>query len=178
MQLQPFASPAAVRASHISHRHTWLLGAAILFCGTVHAAKFSDLKVVQAAAQPGTWTMNTTGNGPDGKTMPAQKRTVCATRDEVLQSLNAPALGNATTGAEDKSCPTVLTTDTPVLGVASMSCPAQSLAIAGQKVSLPAMSVTTEFKKVADNHWTVTTGNRVTDITYQGSASASCVGKR
>ncbi|MGI4847540.1 MAG: hypothetical protein ACRYGK_05310 [Janthinobacterium lividum] len=152
--------------------------AALAWPALSHAAKFSDLVVVQEAAQTGMWTTSTSGVYPDGKPFPSNKKTACATKEEVLKSLDNPFMWNEKTGEEDRSCPTTLTTNTSALGVASMRCKPQTINVAGQSVSIPAVALTTEFKRVGNNNWTVKTGNIVTNITYHGAATASCVAKR
>lgn len=142
------------------------------------AANFSDLQVVQEAAQTGMWTMTTTGTLPDGKPFPSRKNTVCATRQEVIKSFNNPFMWNEKTGEEDRDCPTRLTTNTATVGVATLSCKAQTIELPGQSVKLPATPLSTEFKRTGKDTWTVRTGNVLTHITYHGAATAACVGKR
>lgn len=145
---------------------------------TASAAKFSELKVVQEAAQTGMWTMSTTGTLPDGKPFPSNKKTVCATKEEVVKSMDNPYMWNEKTGEEDRDCPTTLTTNTSTLGVTSMQCKPQTIKMPGQNVVIPAVALTTEYRRVGKQNWTVKTGNIVTDITYHGEASAGCVAKR
>jgi hypothetical protein len=142
------------------------------------AANFSDLKVVQEAAQTGMWTMATSGTLPDGKPFPARKNTVCATKQEVIKSFSNPFMWNEKTGEEDRECPTVLTTNTATLGVATMSCKAQKIDLPGQSVSLPAVPLSTEFKRTGKETWTVTTGAVITHVTYHGAATSACTSKR
>lgn len=144
-----------------------------------HAAKFSDLKVVQEAAQSGMWTMATSGTLPDGKPFPASSNSICATKQQVIESLANPFMWNEKTGEEDRDCPTVLTTNTSTLGVATMTCKAQSIQLPGQApIAIPAIPLSTEFKRTGQQTWTVKTGSVVTNITYQGAATAGCVAKR
>ncbi|MDO9402879.1 MAG: hypothetical protein Q7T87_02485 [Polaromonas sp.] len=163
----------------ISGALTQALAITALTCGAAHAAKFSDLKVVQEAAQDGTWTMVTSGPLPNGKPMPPRSNTVCATKAEVIKSLSNPFMWNEKTGEEDKTCPTVLTTNTSTLGVATMKCAPISINLPGQKVDLPAnQELSTEFKRTGKETWTVKTGQVLTNVTYHGSATAGCVAKR
>ena len=144
-----------------------------------YAAKFSDLKVVREAAQTGMWTRVTSGTLPDGKPFPAIIASACASKDEVIESLANPFMWNSKTGEEDRDCPTVLTTNTSTLGVATMTCKAQSIQLPGQpSIAIPATPLSTEFKRTGQQTWTVTTGKIVTEITYQGAATSACVSKR
>lgn len=147
--------------------------------GVSHAARFSDLKVVQEAAQTGMWTRATSGTLPDGQPFPATSESVCATKQQVIDSLANPFMWNEKTGEEDRDCPTTLTTNTSTLGAATMTCKPQSIQMPGQApIAVPAMSLNTEFKRVGQQNWTVKTGNVLTQITYHGAATAGCVAKR
>ena len=147
--------------------------------GASHAAKFSKLKVVQEAAQTGMWTRATSGTLPDGKPFPATSESVCATKQEVIESLANPFVWNSKTGEEDRDCPTVLTTNTSTLGLATMTCKPQTIQLLGQApIAIPATPLSTEFKRVGQQSWTVKTGNVLTKITYHGAATAVCAAKR
>ena len=60
-----------------------LLALASLVAVPANAAKLSDLKVIQDAAQTGMWTMESKGS-PEGMQVPDSAQTVCATREEIL----------------------------------------------------------------------------------------------
>lgn len=154
------------------------LAVAALTCSLAQAAKFSELKVIQEAAQAGTWTIATSGTLPDGKPFPASKRTVCASREEVARSFDSSFMMDSKTGADDKTCPTTLTTNTSTVGVATMTCPAMNIDLPGQKLKIPATTVSTEFKRTGQQTWTAKTGNVLTNITYHGSATANCAANR
>ena len=144
-----------------------------------HAAKFSDLPVVQEAAQAGQWTMATSGTLPDGKPYPARTETVCATKQEVLESMNSSFISDTRTGMDDKQCPTILSTNTSTLGVATLNCKVPPIKLLGQKtIVLPDVVLKTEFKRTGKQTWTVKTDNVVTNITYHGAATASCMAVR
>lgn len=147
--------------------------------GVSHAAKFSDLRVVQEAAQTGMWTRATSGTLPDGKPLPATSESVCATKQQVIDSLANPFMWNSKTGEEDRDCPTILTTNTSILGVATMTCKPQSIQLPGQApIAIPATPLSTEFKRTGQQTWTVRTGDVLTKITFHGAATAGCVAER
>jgi len=144
-----------------------------------HAAKFSDLQVVQEAAQAGQWTMTTSGTLPDGTPYPARTETVCATKQDVLESMNSSFTSDTSTGVDDKQCPTTLSTNTSTLGVATLNCKIPPIKLPGQKaIVVPDVVLKTEFKRTGKQTWTVKTGNVVTNITYHGTATASCMAAR
>lgn len=153
--------------------------ASISFSTMSNAAKFSDLIVVKEAAKAGKWTMSTSGTLPDGKPFPSSTNTVCATKQEVIESLNNPFMWDEKTGEEDSDCPTTLTTNTTTIGIASLSCKMKTISLPGQPpIKLPDTLITTEFKKISSTTWTVKTGNITTNITYHGAATAACVATR
>lgn len=158
---------------------SYLVLAAVLTSPVLtYAANFSDLKVVQEAAQTGMWTMVTTGTLTDGRTVPPRSETVCATKQEVIESFSNPFMWDTRTGEEDRDCPTVLTENTSTVGVATMSCKAITIAFPGQPLSIPATELSTEFKRTSRETWTIRTGNVLTNITYHGAATAGCVVNR
>ncbi|NOT64464.1 MAG: hypothetical protein HOP06_00180 [Methylotenera sp.] len=143
-----------------------------------NAEVIANLKVVQQAAQTGLWTSVLSGTMPDGSPAPNKTETVCASKAEILQNFNHALYWDTKTGQEQKECPTKLTTNTSTLGVASMTCPAQTVVAAGKTFKMPSWSVVGEFKQMNKNQWTIKMGNMLSTVSYHGSASASCIKNR
>jgi hypothetical protein len=143
-----------------------------------HAAHFSDLVIVQEAAQTGLWTSVLSGTMPDGSTAPKKTETMCATKAEILQNFNHAMYYDTKTGQEQKECPTKLTTNTSTLGVATMTCPAQTVVAAGKTFKIPSFTAIGEFKRINKQQWTIRYDKMISTVTYHGSASASCIKNR
>lgn len=95
------------------------------------------------------WTRATSGTLPDGKPFPATSESVCATKQQVIDSLANPFMWNEKTGEEDRDCPTTVTTNTSTLGVATLTCKPQTIQLLGQApIAVPATPLSTEFKRV------------------------------
>ncbi|QCB47236.1 hypothetical protein [Hydrogenophaga sp. PAMC20947] len=152
-----------------------LLALVSLVAAPANAAKLSDLKVIQDAAQTGMWTMESKGS-PEGMQVPDSSQTVCATREEILSKFDH-ALAHSPEG-ESQQCPTKLTTNKASLGVATMTCPASKMVVGKNTINLPGMTLSAEFKKVGANRWSSKMANMVGTYTYQGAATAGCVNKR
>lgn len=149
-----------------------------LSCTQAYAAHFSDLTIVQQAAQTGLWTSVLSGTMPDGSNAPKKTETMCATKAEILQNFNHAMMYNNKTGQEQKECPTKLTTNTSTLGVATMTCPAQTLAVAGKTFTIPSFTAIGEFKRINKQQWQIRYDKMISTVTYHGSTSASCIKNR
>lgn len=143
-----------------------------------NAAHFSDLVIVQEAAQTGLWTSVSSGTMADGSQMPKKTEIMCATKAEILQNFNHAIYYDTRTGKEQKDCPTKLTTNTSTLGIASMTCPAQNLFVAGKTFKTPSFTAIGEFKHINKQQWTIRLDKMLSTLTYHGSATASCVKNR
>jgi hypothetical protein len=143
-----------------------------------YAENLSGLKVVQDAAQTGMWTSAFSGTMPDGSPVPQKTESFCATKAEVLDKFNQALYYDNKTRVESKDCPTVLSTNTSTLGIAKMTCPAQTHVVAGKKFTIPSFTAIAEFKRVNKDRWTIKFGNMLSTITYHGSATANCVTSR
>jgi hypothetical protein len=142
------------------------------------AAHFSDLIIVQQAAQTGMWTSVSGGTLEDGSPVPRKTETMCATKEEILQNFNHAMYFDNRTGKENKDCPTKLTTNSTNLGVASMTCPAQKLVVAGKPFNMPGFTAIAEFKRVNSNQWMIKFGKMFSTVTYHGAATAGCINNR
>ena len=143
-----------------------------------NAAHFSDLTIVQQAAQTGLWTSVASGTMADGSKVPKKTETMCATNAEILENFNHAMYYNTRTGQEKKESPTKLTTNTTTLGVASMTCPAQNLVVAGKPFNMPSFTAVAEFKRINKQQWQIRFDKMISTLTYHGSASASCIKNR
>lgn len=152
-----------------------LLALASLVATPANAAKLSDLKVIQDAAQTGMWTMESKGS-PEGMQVPDSSQTVCATREEILSKFDH-ALAHSPE-SESQQCPTKLTTNTASLGVATMTCPASKLVLGEKTIKVPGMTLTAAFKKTGANRWTSNMANMEGTYTFHGAATAGCINKR
>ena len=82
-----------------------LIAAALisLGCAQAKAAHFSDLIIVQQAAQTGLWTSDLSGQMADGRPVPKKTETMCATKAEILQNFNHAMYYDTKTGKEQKA---------------------------------------------------------------------------
>lgn len=144
----------------------------------VKAAHFSDLVIVQEAAQTGLWTSVSSGTMADGSSVPKKTVTMCATKAEILQNFNHAMYYDTRTGKEQKECPTKLTNNTTTLGVARMTCPAQTVVVAGKTFETPSFTAIGEFKRINKQQWAIRLDKMLSTLTYHGSATASCVKNR
>ncbi len=152
--------------------------AALVSVSVAQSEELSKLKVIQEAAHTGKWTTVLSGTMADGSPVPNRAETVCATKEEVLAQFNRALYTNTQTGQENANCPTILTVNTATRGVAAMTCPGQSVNVAGKAFDIPGMTVVVEFKRVNNNTWTTTFGTMVSTATFQGAATAACVATR
>jgi hypothetical protein len=151
---------------------------ALLSVSIAHADKLSNLKVIQEAAQTGKWTTVLSGTMANGSPVPKKTETLCATKEEVLALYDEAIYTNTQTGAENTSCPTILTVNTPTRGVATMTCPGQTINTGGQTIKIPGFTAVTEFKRINNMTWTTTFGTMVSTATFHGAATATCVATR
>jgi hypothetical protein len=142
------------------------------------AAHFSDLTIVQQAAQTGLWTSVLSGQMADGSPAPKKTETMCATKEEILQNFNHAMYYDTKTGKQQKECPSKLTTNTTTVGVVTMTCPAQKLVVAGKPFNIPSLTAVGEFKRINKQQWTIRFDKMLSTVTYHGTASASCIKNR
>jgi hypothetical protein len=114
----------------------------------------------------------------DGSPVPKKTEILCATKEEVLALYDQAIYTNTQTGAENMSCPTILTVNTPTRGVASMTCPGQTINAGGKEMKIPGFTAITEFKRINNTTWTTTFGTMVSTATFHGAATATCVAAR
>jgi hypothetical protein len=152
--------------------------AALLSVSIAHADKLSNLKVIQEAAQTGKWTTLLSGTMADGSPVPKKTETVCATKEEVLALYDQAIYTNTLTGVENTSCPTILTVNTPTRGVATMTCPGQTINMGDKEMKIPGFTAVTEFKRINNDTWTTTFGTMVSTAKFHGAATAACVATR
>jgi hypothetical protein len=162
----------------LTHTTRLLTLAALLSVSIAHADKLSNLKVIQDAAQTGKWTTVLSGTMADGSPVPKKTEILCATKEEVLALYDQAIYTNTQTGAENMSCPTILTVNTPTRGVASMTCPGQTINAGGKEMKIPGFTAITEFKRINNTTWTTTFGTMVSTATFHGAATATCVAAR
>jgi hypothetical protein len=162
--------------------HKKSLAAACLLIGLcsaqAQAAHFSDLTIVQQAAQTGLWTSVLSGQMADGSPVPKKTETMCATKEEILQNFNHAMYYDTKTGKEQKDCPSKLTTNTTTVGVVTMTCPAQKFVVAGKPFNMPGFTAIGEFKRINKQQWTIRYDKMLSTVTYHGTASASCIKNR
>ncbi len=161
---------------------TWTkIGIASMLAFTCHyagAANLSELEVVKEAANTGLWTSVSGGTLADGTPVPKKTETICATKEEALKAFDQAIMYNNKTGKESAGCPTSITTNSSNLGIASMICPANTLNVGGQAISIPEVKATVEIKKLNANQWIINFGTMNSTLTYQGAATKGCVATR
>lgn len=136
-----------------------------------HAQKLSDLQVTKDA-KPGQWS----SSGvifPDGKLLPGSKaETGCISKAQLFEMLEkSAALHKDGSGRAVKQCPTIITTNTPSLGVLTMRCE-EDPRMPGLKLELSSI-----IKRESDNIWvfsmssTENTNELKTVVKYLGACS-------
>ena len=155
--------------------HFVFLALATVTTYSTYAAVGSDLKVIQAAAQTGVWTVVTTGNVGE-MVLPNMNETACLTKAEILQSFNHALM--VSDGEESKECPTKLTVNSVMHGVAIATCPAKKLVVGGRTFNFPETTLKVEFDQIGENQWAGKMDNRHTTFTFHGSATANCIKNR
>lgn len=131
----------------------------------------SNLKVIQDAAQTGLWTISTSGKLGE-MVIPGKTETACVTKQEILDNYNHAAWMDR--GAEERDCPTTLTTNTAALGIATATCPPSQIVMGAKTIHVPEVKISVAFEKINSNQWTATMDKAVTLMTYHGDATADC----
>ena len=135
----------------------------------------SNLKVIRDAAKTGLWTISTSGKLGE-VAIPSKTETVCVTKQEILENYKRAVWRDR--GIEKEGCPTTLTTNTSIRGVATATCPPSQLVMGQKTIQVPQIKVSVEFEKVNSNQWTSTMDKAVTTMTYHGETTADCVKTR
>lgn len=142
---------------------------------SVQADVATNLKVIQDAARTGLWTISTTGKLGE-IVVPSTTETACVTKQEILNNYNHAVWLDR--GVEEKNCPTSLTTNTSMLGVATAICPPSKIVIGQKTIHVPEVKVSVAFEKVDSNQWTAKMDKVTTTMTYHGEATAGCIKTR
>jgi hypothetical protein len=143
-----------------------------------NAANLSELEVVKEAANTGLWILETGGTFTDGSPVPKKTEAMCATKEEALKAFDQAIMYDTKTRKESAGCPTTITTNSSNLGIASMICPANTLNVGGQTISIPEVKATVEIKKLNSNQWMIKFGTMNSKLSYQGAATKGCVNTR
>lgn len=140
----------------------------------VHAENLSNL-IVLNDVQTGMWTIASEGIAKNPM-FPKSTETLCVTKAQIIKNFSHGLYTNTKTGAEIS--PTVLTVNTPTLGVAEVNFPAQQIGA----VVIPASAMNYTIKRVQKDKWLISMGSSiskdkfVTTATFQGEKTASCAG--
>jgi hypothetical protein len=141
----------------------------------VHAENLSNL-IVLNDVQTGMWTIASEGVAKSPM-FPKSTETLCVTKAQIIKNFSHGLYTNTKTGAE--ILPTVLTVNTPTLGVAEVNFPAQQIGA----VVIPASAMNYTIKRVQKDKWLITMGSSIskdkftTTATYHGEKTALCAGK-
>jgi hypothetical protein len=148
----------------------------LLTCNNLVQAESISNLIVLNDVQGGMWTVVSSGENKSSL-LPKQSETLCVTKAEILKNFSGGLYTNTKTGAE--ILPTVLTVNTPSMGVAEVSFPSQQIGA----VVIPASTLTYSIKRDQKNKWVLTMGSSaskdklITTATYLGENAASCAGK-
>jgi hypothetical protein len=143
--------------------------------GAAHGAKLSEL-VVLKGAKSGQWSF--TSNIENGVAVTKPTQTSCLTKAQIMKNFSHSLYENTKTGVE--SCPTILTTNKPELGVATLNCPAMEAA--GSKI--PAFMLSYSIKKESDDTWIISAGTQAmketfkSTVTYMGASTTGCTARK
>lgn len=140
-----------------------------------HAENLSNLFVLNDV-QTGMWTIASEGIAKNPM-FPKSTETLCVTKAQIIKNFSHGLYTNTKTGAE--ILPTVLTVNTPTLGVAEVNFPAQQVGA----VVIPASAMNYTIKRIQKDKWLITMGSSIskdkfsTTATYHGEKTVSCAGK-
>jgi hypothetical protein len=148
----------------------------LLTCNNLVQAESVSNLIVLNDVQGGMWTVVSSGEGKSAL-LPKQSETLCVSKEQILKNFSRGLYTNTKTGAE--VLPTVLTINTPSMGVAEVNFPAQQIGA----VVIPAATMSYSIKRDQKNKWVLTMSSSaskdklITTATYLGENAASCAGK-
>ena len=140
-----------------------------------NAESLSSL-IVLNDVQTGVWTVVFDGVAKNPM-LPKSTETLCATRAQIIKNFSHGLYTNTKTGAEIS--PTVITVNTPTLGVAEVNFPAQQIGA----TAIPASAMIYTIQQVQKDKWLLTMETSTSKAkirataTYHDEKTSSCSGK-